>query len=428
MTSPGTAHFGTPPAPPVIVRGARPGHPAGPLLEDLLSVARRDNPRRQVLFVSKVLGKHLVVDAGLPVLAGMALGELVAAQLDGNDGTQRFDAMEALANATRTGRRVTVDELAPPEAAASCVVLGFAETATALTPAVRRQLGRGPLGHTTRVDAGVPVLRAHEAHSHAVDHSVHHHDPGVLDHREPVVVVDDEFTTGATALGLILEIQRRWPRPRYVLASLIDWRAPRRRQELVDALAAAGSRLDTVALIDAEVDIAAAPPLPSSPRWPATPAPTQPGPAPSVIDLSVGPPTARCGWSLAHQGEVDNRLARAGEHMATRRHGAKALVLGLEELMYVPMMLGVHLGGGTQTRSTTRSPIVAGRARGYPIRDLVEFAPTDGSTGRRFLYNLEGEHHDDVFVVSEPPHPPVDHPLFPHLSSIGDHVHLVRLS
>ena len=35
--------------------------------------------------------------------------------------------------------------------------------------------------------------------------------------------VDDELTTGRTALEVIAAVQARHPRPRYVIAALVDW-------------------------------------------------------------------------------------------------------------------------------------------------------------------------------------------------------------
>ena len=44
---------------------------------------------------------------------------------------------------------------------------------------------------------------------------------------EIVVLVDDEITTGKTALNIIRQIQERFPKKEYVLASLLDWQCGR---------------------------------------------------------------------------------------------------------------------------------------------------------------------------------------------------------
>ena len=431
MTLGTVLRLGVAPAPTVTVRSVRTAHESGPALTDLLTVARRDNPRRQVLFVSTVLGKHLAVDPGVPVLAGMAVGELVDQCLGGRP---RTTAGHLLAETVRSDRRVTADDLGTPAAGEPCIVLGFAETATGLTHAVRRALGIGPIGHTTRVGTGEPLLTVTESHSHAVDHTVHHDDVDFLADDAPVVIVDDEFTTGATALDMILGIQRRWPRRRYVLASLIDWRSDARRQEMADAVAAVGARLDSVSLVDADIEIGHAPVLGVPPegrhRQPGDDE-SMPVAAPPIDTTSVdiGPPTARRGWTSAHQSSVEGRIVSAAAVLASRRHGDTALVLGLEELMYVPMLLGVHLGPGVRTCSTTRSPIVPAHTTGYPIRDRVKFPVTNGDAdGTRFLHNLADQRYDDVFVVADDPLPRPDHELFGHLARLSDHLHLVALA
>ena len=425
MTVEQHVHLGVAPAPRVTVHDVRPAHVDGASLTDLVTVARRDNPRRQVLFVSTVLGKHLAVDPGLPILAGLTVGELVQDAL-GDPTGQAFGAR--LADALRAGRPVDPGALAASTGAAGerCIVLGFAETATGLTHAVRRSLGVGPVGHTTRVADGRPLFTVTEAHSHAIGHSVHHDDSKMLRDGAPVVVVDDEFTTGATALDMVLAIQRRWPRQRYVLASLIDWRPPERRREMVDAVAASGAQLDSVSLIDAEIEIGAAPALHDLPA--AVPVPSARAVGADVIVASVGPPTARRGWTAAHQETVEERVAEVAGLLASRRHGDRALVVGLEELMYVPMLLGVHLGPGARTCSTTRSPVVPARADGYPIVDRVEFPPTDDTEGTRYLYNLADQRYDDVVVVTEDHPLPRHHPLLSHLAQISDHLHVLRLT
>ena len=399
-----------------------PSSVAGLRLEDLIVVARRHNPKRQVLFVSPVLGKHLAVAPATSLAAGMALGSLVEQALGAPvDGAP----MAVLAEALATGTPPTVAAVAPrPSAVVQAVVIGFAETATGLGHAVRRRLGPGPLSHTTRLPAGTPLVTCAEAHSHAVDHAVHHADPAFLATDVPVVIVDDEQTTGSTALDLIAAIQARWPRSRYLVASLVDWRTPVLRERVAEVAASVGTTIDTVSLIDAVADVAEAVPAPAWTR----PVPAPPAGPVTRWELAVGPPTARRGWTEEHQAGIDRQVADAAGPLRAARHGDRALVLGTEELMYLPMVFGLHLGEGVVTRSTTRSPVVAADAPGYPITDRVSFAPLDGGAGERHLYNLRDEHHHDAFVFVEAPGLPDDHGLLAELALVADHVHLVVLS
>lgn len=409
--------FGTPPAPAVTVQ-VRPGGVAGLTADDLIRVARRQNPKRQVLFVSTVLGKHLSVPPATLLAGGMALGARVEATLGGTDPTADEDRLRtALA-----GDWLAPADVAPnPRATVRATVIGFAETATALGHAVRRRLGPGPLSHTTRRPVGTPVVRCVETHSHAVDHEVHHDDPDFLDDAVPVVIVDDEMTTGSTALSLVEAIHAVRPRHRYVLATLVDWRTAQDRARLDAAAERLGTAIEVVSLLDAEAEVGEAPPLP---RF----ADAGPAPPPRVTttEVDLGPPTARRGWTADHQATLDDRIAEAVAPLAAARRGPRALVLGVEELMYVPALVGLHLGPGAETRSTTRSPVVPATIPGYPIHDRSTFPAVDGLGGDRFLYNLGDDRTDDVVVVTDVPVAP-DHPMLGALGRATDHVHLLVL-
>jgi len=411
------ATFGSPPAPPVTIR-ARPGGIAGVSVEDLIRVGRRQNPKRQVLFVSTVLGKHLSVPPATLLAAGMALGGRVEATLGGTDPTADEDRFRtALA-----GDLLSPADVAPaPRAAVRATVLGFAETATALGHAVRRRLGPGPLSHTTRRPVGTPIVRCVEAHSHAVDHEVHHADASFLADAAPVVIVDDEMTTGSTALSLIEAVHALRPRDRYVLATLVDWRTAADRDRLAEAAARLGTTIEVVSLLDAEATVGESPPLPDIPD-----APPMTPPRVTTHELSLGPPTARMGWTAEHQATLDERVAEAVVPLAEARRGSKVLVLGTEELMYVPALVGLHLGAGAVTRSTTRSPIIPAPGADYPIHDRVSFPAVDGLDGDRYLYNLGDDRVDDVVIVVDVPVPP-EHPMLVALGRATDHVHLLVL-
>ncbi|MFK4265548.1 phosphoribosyltransferase [Streptomyces milbemycinicus] len=194
------------------------GLEGGDELRELLGLALRRNPKRAHLLVSNVLGKHV---------------------------PQRPRAVHGAG--VRLGRRVR--ELLGDEAAARAVVLGYAETATGLGHSVADGLGLAPYLHSTRRPvAGVaPVGGFEEEHSHATSHLLLPEDPALLATDGPLVLVDDEFSTGRTVLNTIAALHRRFPRERYVVVALVDMRSPKDRAHL-DAFAAdLGARVDLIA-------------------------------------------------------------------------------------------------------------------------------------------------------------------------------------
>lgn len=350
------------------------GLTGSPELRELIGLALRRNPRRAHLLVSHVLGKHVPQLPAVVHGAGLELG-----------------------------RRVR--ELLGPEDAARAVVLGYAETATALGHSVADGLD-APYLHSTRrpVDGVEPVGGFEEEHSHATSHLLLPEDPALLAGDGPLVLVDDEFSTGNTVLNTVRALHAAHPRDRYVVVALVDLRTGADRERLDKAAAELGARLDLVAgavggvrlpadvLARAQeiVDAQPAPaPLPDAPL-----APVHRAELDWPADLPDG---GRHGFTADHRRRLDAALpglaAPLAEQLADRR---RILVLGFEELMYAPLRLAGALAdrlGGERVRfsTTTRSPVLAVDDPGYAIRTRLAFPahddPADRST-ERYAYNV----------------------------------------
>ncbi|MFJ9019020.1 phosphoribosyltransferase [Streptomyces sp. NPDC102259] len=186
-------------------------------LTDLLGLALRRNPKRAHLLVSNVLGKHVPQSPSVVHGHGFALG-----------------------------RRVR--ELLGAEEAAQAVVLGYAETATGLGHSVADGLGTAPYLHSTRRPvAGVAQAGGfEESHSHATSHLLLPEDPALLVGDGPLVLVDDEFSTGNTVLNTVRALHERYPRRRYVVVALVDMRSAADAGRLDDFAREIGARVDLV--------------------------------------------------------------------------------------------------------------------------------------------------------------------------------------
>ncbi len=344
-------------------------------LDALVGLALRDNPKRAQLVVSRVLGKHLPVR---PAVSLAAAGRLAA----------------------------LVGEVTDP------LVLGYCETATGLGHAVAEALAAGGhYAHTTRrPDPGVPTLLGFdEEHSHAVAHALQLRDPAVLaDPNRTVVLVDDELTTGTTALNTVAALHARWPHRRYVVATLLDLRTPDVREAFVARAGRLAVQVDVVALLSgsltlpADVMDRAAELRAALARVPAAPAPTGGGRV-ELLDSGwpTGVPTGgRTGTDL---GRYEAPLAALAQRIAGRLSGGPVLVLGTEELMWLPLRLAGLLPGEVSYQSTTRSPVLPADLPGYAVRRALQFpAPDDpGRTSR--LHGLPDSPYTDVVVVVDTP-------------------------
>ncbi|MFD9477389.1 phosphoribosyltransferase [Streptomyces nojiriensis] len=382
----------------------------GPRLTELLGLALRRNPKRAHLLVSQVLGKHVPQSPRTVYAAGYGLGERVRALL-GEDG-------------------------------AAAVVLGYAETATGLGHCVADGLGSAPYLHSTRrpVPGVEPAGGFEEAHSHATSHLLLPEDPELLAGSGPLVLVDDEFSTGNTVLNTIRDLHARHPRSHYVVVALVDMRSPADRDRLTAFAAELGARVDLIALASGTVSlpddvltkgralveehesrIEPAPPagqnqplrrLRSELRG-AAPAD---GPQPVTrVDLnwpSGVPDGGRHGFTPTHRARLEAALPEIADRLsaALGTEPGRILVLGNEELMYAPLRLAKALedaGAAREVRfsTTTRSPVLAVDDPGYAIRTRLVFpahdAPADGP-GDRYAYNVhstDGAGFDAVVAV-----------------------------
>lgn len=402
-----------------------PGGPSsvGLTMGDLTGIALRRNPKRAQLLVSTVLGKHLPVDPRVVAGTGRLLGALVAARLAGEPGPPaEWGAAAAAAVRGADPDRLTA-VLPPAVARPGMVTLGFAETATSLGHLVADQLAAPYLHSTRRADGPVPVAAGFvESHSHATDHLLRPDGRLSLAGDGPLVLVDDELSTGRTALNVIRALHARYPRERYVLAGLVDVRSPESddaRAELADRL---GCRIDVVSLTRGSVRVPdgtaarVARDLGGSAggRSAAAPAAVRDVPLPWPVRLPHG---GRHGFTPADRVEFDATVAGTAHVLAGQCGDAgRVLVLGTEELMYLPLRLALALrtaGRATVFQSTTRSPVHAIDEPGYPIRRRIDFtsAPFPGSSDRveRHVYNAgwpdaDGGGEADLIVVVDDGH------------------------
>ncbi|MFD3809107.1 phosphoribosyltransferase [Streptomyces sp. NPDC058611] len=378
-----------------------------PRLDELLGLALRRNPKRAHLLVSQVLGKHVPQSPQTVYAAGYGLGERVRALLG--------------------------------EDAASAVVLGYAETATGLGHCVADGLGPAPYLHSTRrpVPGVEPAGGFEEAHSHATSHLLLPEDPELLAGSGPLVLVDDEFSTGNTVLNTIRDLHARHPRRHYVVVALVDMRSPADRDRLTAFAAELGARVDLVALASGTLALpegvlargqalveeyeepaasgghAASAAGTRGAAGPAGGNPREPAWEQVPLDWPAGVPDGgRHGFTPAHRTRLEAALpALAGQLAAALgTEPGRVLVLGNEELMYAPLRLAKALeeaGAAREVRfsTTTRSPVLAVDDPGYAIRTRLVFpahdAPADGP-GDRYAYNVRstaGAGFDAVVAV-----------------------------
>ena len=421
-------------------------------LSALVRLALRRNPKRAHLLVSTVLAKHVPTVPAVALLAGEALGARVADVLDGGarldaDAVDRLVAVLRLQALTADGRTGPTPPESTPAAPtptpgddlhraatglrtdlagrradhADALVLGFAETATALGAMVAESLGAAYL-HSTRHDppGATPAAGFDEAHSHATAHRLLPAAPDWLPADGTVVLVDDELSTGATARATIRELHAIAPQRQWVVAALVDLRSAE-DVAATEALARElGAPVAVVALGRGRAVLPAG--LPESAADLITTSATEPtdgrraadptgasrpgavtrlAAAPTSVDRT-GTPARRVRLPRTDvEGTAADVLAAVGSE------ARRVLVLGTEEHMHTPLLVADALrrrsGADVRSSTTTRSPVAVLDDPAWPIRSGIRHRSHDTTVdgpGERFAYNVRG--FDAVVVLPEP--------------------------
>ncbi len=158
---------------------------------DLVRVAKRENnKKRDYLLVNPLQGKHIPAEPGKVLALFRALADTVKAFCEGKH----------------------------------VLVIGFAETATAIGAQTAVSLGAFYLQTTREEVEGAQYLNFSEEHSHAVQQRlVKNHLDRVMARTELVIFAEDEVTTGNTILNLIDVMKKEYPGEReYAAASILN--------------------------------------------------------------------------------------------------------------------------------------------------------------------------------------------------------------
>ncbi|UCZ88188.1 phosphoribosyltransferase family protein [Gordonia sp. WA4-43] len=358
------------------------GDTSGHTVRDLVSLGLRHNRRRAHLLVSTVLGKHIPTSPAIVRGAADDLGAAIIAEIGAN-------------------------------AARDAVVFGFAETATGLGHCVAERISASRYLHSTRRRRPDVVVTGtfEEGHSHATTHLLQPSDSAFLDPVAPdevLILVDDEISTGKTALGAIEAIVADRPRKRFVVASLVDMRTPAQKSECDDLAAKLGVDVAYVALAHGSITL---PPDLLDEVW-------------QLGSDELNPVAARRGGLVAVALDWPAAVPDGGRHGILRtdstgfRRAATAaadtvaaqldprrpvVVIGHEELMYAPLCIAESLerrGFATGYQTTTRSPAQVHDVPGYPLRRGFRFtAPEPDPETPRYVYNVSSVDHPDPQVV-----------------------------
>lgn len=333
--------------------------------KELAAVAKRENNnKRKYLVVNRYQAKHIPVSPSKSLAMFEALADLLKGKYEGE----------------------------------TLLLVGFAETATAIGAALAVQLNTFYMQTTRENMDGVEYLYFLEAHSHSTDQKIVKTDlDRMIDKIDRIVFVEDEVTTGNTILNIINIIENTYAKKlRFSVASLLNGMDAEARKSYEDRAIpmhylvktshdgytriAEGFKGDGIYYRPDDKDRELC-----------------------VEKIEIkGYINARRLTNGSVYGSACENLYRELEARLDIGTEEDILVIGTEEFMYPALFTAEKLeekGNRVKCHSTTRSPIAVSSEEEYPLHVRYELASLYDSQRRTFLYDI-GK-YDQVIILTD---------------------------
>lgn len=293
------------------------------------------------------------------------------------------------------------DELKEAYPSERLLLVGFAETATAIGAALASQLDSHYM-QTTREDIqNVEYLFFTESHSHAAEQRLVKTDlDAVINDIQRIVFVEDELTTGNTILKIVSLIQKSYAKPiEFSAASILNGMD----EQALQAYNNRNIALHYIVKTNHSNYTATAESFKGDGEYHK---PDCSASAASVKEIrAFGRMDAR---RLVKGGEY----RRACENMWSRIKGGlnvncedSVLVIGTEECMYPAIFIASEIDARqVMCHSTTRSPIEVSSEREYPLHSRYELASFYDKDRKTYVYDLHK--YDKVLIITDAQEPP----------------------
>lgn len=288
------------------------------------------------------------------------------------------------------------------------LVIGFAETATAIGAAVASCLTDECIYiHTTReeIEGVSDWVEFNEEHSHAVEQKLYAGDLGkYVSNTSEIILVDDELSTGKTLINITHQLREKCSElkdKKIIAASIIN----RLTEANINRLLSEGIECEYLVKLpetdytDAVKNIEISSPtdfINKESNYINI----------NEITLSEGFLNPRLGLSV-------NEYNHSCKSMAIKifsEIGSKlcksdnVLVLGTEEFMYPTIMTALEIESqsvvnSVRCHSTTRSPIGVNNSEDYPIKEGYKIPSFYDDIRETYIYNLDK--YDKVIIITD---------------------------
>lgn len=332
--------------------------------KDLVAIAKRENnKKRGYLVVNRLQGKHLAVS---PKEAFQMYGEL----------------------ADRLKREYREETL---------LLIGFAETATAIGSYAAIQLDSYYMQTTREPVSGVDFLHFTESHSHATEQKLVKDDLDmVIEKIDRVIFVEDEVTTGNTIWKIINIMEETYNRKIcFSVASLLNGMNAEAEKKYRER----NIRLHYLVKTNHDNYGEIAERYEDNGEY----QPCNVKKACKVPMLTVsGCINARRLCTGKKYLDACEKLWQGIKEALEIPTEGKVLVVGTEEFMYPALFIAEKVeqaGNAVKCHSTTRSPIMTCSDKIYPVHCRYELASMYDKNRVTFLYDIDK--YDNVIIVTD---------------------------
>lgn len=360
---------------------------------ELVRIAKRENnTRRKYLVVNRLQGKHI------PVSPKEAL--------------QMFRSLAEL-----------IKEAYPSE---RLLMVGFAETATAIGAAVAIECQAAYMQTTREVIDGVDYLYFSESHSHATEQKLVKTDlDKIIGKTDRIIFIEDEVTTGNTILNIVRLIQKTYAQPvSFAVASILNGmneEALENYQNLkIPVHYLVKTTHDTYTEIAEQYQADGTCHICTKPQEKEV---EQQKEVQQQIEMQQTKEAQQpievqeiSGWINARRLHTADTYKQACEQLwqeiqqkygytkytKETETGRRILVLGTEEFMYPALYVGAKLeeaGYTVRMHATTRSPIAVSKEEKYPLHTRYELASLYDKNRTTFVYDLT--EYEEVLVLTD---------------------------
>lgn len=336
--------------------------------QQLVRIARRENnKKRAYLVVNPLQAKHMAVSP--------------------HEALKLFETL--------------ADQIEKKYKKESLLLIGFAETATAIGAALAVKLNTNYIQTTRESIEGVEYLYFTESHSHATEQKLVKDDMDAIINSptnpiQRILFVEDEVTTGNTILNIIDLIKKQYSSSiHFSVASLLNGMNDEAQKKYNDQ----NIKLHYLVKTDHSSYTELADYYKGDGYY---------YPANVTIPKIQYQTITLTGYSNARRivqgSSYQNACEQLWKQLQDNIHldnTKRILVIGTEEFMYPALYIGSKLEKNyiVKCHSTTRSPIVTSSERDYPLHSRFELDSLYEERRKTFLYDIG--HYDIVLILTD---------------------------